>query len=35
MHFDKNAINKKCIKIYKVFIIINANGLSFIKTNKT
>jgi len=24
----------KCIKIYKVFIIINANGLSFIKTNK-
>jgi len=24
----------KCIKIYKVFIIINANGVSFIKLTK-
>ena len=35
MHFDNKTNNYKCIKIYKVFIILNANSFSFIKTNKT
>jgi len=35
MHFDNKTNNYKCIKIYKVFIILNANDFSFIKTNKT
>jgi len=30
MHFDNKTNNDKCDKIYKVFILINANGISFI-----
>ena len=34
MHFDNKTNNHKCFNIYKVFIIINANSLSFIKITK-